>query len=140
MRRIHWAMQLRFLGLPAVLLFLLIAPLRIWAERLPIKIYTTADGLARDSVLRIVRDSKGFLWFCTTEGLSRFDGYKFTNYGLDQGLPGRIVTDFIETREGQYWVATNNGLCRFDPAAQPGSGPTRRFSFDYQGQEPRGIR
>src|SRR5262249_35971512 len=100
--------------------------------------YTTADGLARDNIIRIVRDSKGFLWFCTTEGLSRFDGYKFTNYGLEQGLPGRAVRDLIETRQGQYWVATNKGLCQFDPAAQTGPGPAQPFTFDYQGQLIRG--
>jgi len=33
------------------------------AERLPIKTYTTADGLSQDSVNRIVRDSRGFPWF-----------------------------------------------------------------------------
>src|ERR1700730_3627194 len=67
------------------------------AGRLPIKTYTTADGLARDQVNRIVRDSHGFLWFCTAEGLSRFDGYTFTNYTMDQGLPHREVYDLIET-------------------------------------------
>ncbi len=94
------------------------------AERLPIKTYTTADGLARDHVKRIVRDSRGFLWFCTSEGLSRFDGYEFTNYGIDQGLPGRVVTDFLESNNGDYWVATSEGLCRFirDPAPQTNGG------------------
>jgi ligand-binding sensor domain-containing protein/two-component sensor histidine kinase len=85
------------------------------AERLPIKPYTTADGLAHNVVNRIVRDSRGFLWFCTREGLSRFDGYGFTNYGLEQGLPSAIVNDLLETREDIYWVATAGGLCRFDP-------------------------
>ncbi|HYX40101.1 MAG TPA: two-component regulator propeller domain-containing protein, partial [Pyrinomonadaceae bacterium] len=51
------------------------------AERLPLKTYTTADGLAHNVINKIVRDSRGFLWFCTEEGLSRFDGYSFTNYG-----------------------------------------------------------
>jgi ligand-binding sensor domain-containing protein/two-component sensor histidine kinase len=88
-------------------------------ERLPIKTYTTADGLARDRVNRIVQDSKGFLWFCTTEGLSRFDGYKFTNYGTEQGLASRQVTDFLETRSGTYWAATDRGLCRFNPDPLP---------------------
>ena len=87
------------------------------AERLPIKTYTTADGLARDQASRIVRDSEGLLWFCTVEGLSRFDGYKFTNYGIDQGLPNRQVNDFLETRGGVYWVATQGGLSRFNTGA-----------------------
>ena len=52
----------------------LLASVSVHAERLPIKTYTTADGLAQNSVNRIVRDSRGFVWFCTDEGLSRFDG------------------------------------------------------------------
>lgn len=89
------------------------------AERLPLKIYTTVDGLAHNAVNRIVRDSRGFLWFCTHEGLSRFDGYEFTNYGLDQGLPSAIVNDLLETREGEYWVATAGGMVRFNPLGAP---------------------
>jgi signal transduction histidine kinase/ligand-binding sensor domain-containing protein len=89
------------------------------AERLPIKTYTTVDGLAHNNVNKIVRDSRGFLWFCTGDGLSRFDGYTFTNYGTDQGLPHREVTDFLETRGGEYWVATYAGLVRFNPKAPP---------------------
>src|SRR6185503_9261560 len=85
------------------------------AERLPIKSYTTADGLPHNNVNRIVRDSRGFLWFCTFEGLSRFDGYSFTTYGIAQGLPSQVVNDLLETRDGQYWVATSAGLCRFNP-------------------------
>src|SRR5713101_7601903 len=87
------------------------------AEQLPIKTYTTADGLARDQINRIVQDSHGFLWFCTAEGLSRFDGYKFTNYTTDQGLPSRAIDDFLETHSGEYWVATGNGVSRFKPVA-----------------------
>ena len=44
------------------------------AERLPLKAYTTADGLPNNAINKIVPDSRGFLWFCTDEGLSRFDG------------------------------------------------------------------
>src|SRR5215469_995948 len=91
-----------------------------YAERLPVKIYTTADGLGHNNVQRIVRDSRGFLWFCTFEGLSRFDGYSFTTYGVDHGLPSQVVNDLLETREGQYWVATEAGLCRFNPHGTPG--------------------
>src|ERR1041384_1641466 len=85
------------------------------AEKLPIKSYTTADGLAHNNVSRIVRDSRGFLWFCTFEGLSRFDGYSFTSYGVAHGLPSQVVNDLLETRDGEYWVATSAGLCHFNP-------------------------
>ncbi|HSE37902.1 MAG TPA: two-component regulator propeller domain-containing protein [Blastocatellia bacterium] len=94
----------------------------VHAERLPIKTYTTAEGLPRDYISRIVQDSKGFLWFCTIEGLSRFDGYEFKNYGIDQGLSSRYVYDFLETGNGVYWVATSGGLCRFDLDPLPRSG------------------
>ena len=88
------------------------------AERLPLKAYTVADGLPSNVINKIVRDSRGFLWFCTGEGLSRFDGYTFTNYGVDQGLPHATVNDFIETRNGELWIATNGGLALFNPKGQ----------------------
>jgi len=101
-------------------LCLVVVPLAaasVHAERLPIRTYTTADGLAHNEIHRIVRDSRGFLWFCTRDGLSRFDGYAFTNFGIEQGLPSANVSDLLETRSGEYWVATSRGLVRFDPAA-----------------------
>ena len=90
------------------------------AQALPIKSYATADGLAHNQVNRIVRDSRGFLWFCTAGGLSRFDGYEFTNFGTEQGLPHSSVNDLLETRAGEYWLATSGGLVRFDPNGSPG--------------------
>ena len=98
---------------------LLAAAAGVEAERLPITIFTTADGLAHNTVNRIVRDSRGFLWFCTADGLSRFDGYAFTNFGTEQGLPHSSVNDLLETRAGEYWVATDGGLVRFDPKGRP---------------------
>ena len=95
----------------------LAAPGETRAERLPIKTYTTTDGLARNEINRIVRDSRGFLWFCTREGLSRFDGYRFTSYRTEDGLPNRNVTDLLETRDGIYWIAMAGGVCRFNPTA-----------------------
>ena len=91
------------------------------AERLPIRVYTTTDGLAHNAVNRIVRDSRGFLWFCTDEGVSRFDGYAFSNFGTDQGLPHASVNDLLETRRGEYWLATDGGLVHFNPTGRPDS-------------------
>jgi ligand-binding sensor domain-containing protein/signal transduction histidine kinase len=97
------------------LVVFLLACALLHAKRLPIRNYTTADGLASDQVLCILQDSHGFLWFCTAEGLSRFDGYSFTNYTTADGLPGNVVRKLIETRGGVYWIATFDGVVRFDP-------------------------
>jgi ligand-binding sensor domain-containing protein len=112
----------RIFKLLSGLLFLLSCALSppVRAELLPIKTYTTADGLAHNEINKIVRDSRGFLWFCTIDGLSRFDGYTFTNFGPDQGLPHANVTDLLETRSGEYWVGTYGGLVRFNPKGMPG--------------------
>jgi ligand-binding sensor domain-containing protein/two-component sensor histidine kinase len=102
-----------------VILLLLVAYRAGKAEQLPLKPYTTADGLPHNVINKIVRDSRGFLWFCTDDGLSRFDGYEFINFGIEQGLPHPVVNDLLETREGEYWVATNGGLCKFSPNGVP---------------------
>src|SRR6266851_2703195 len=108
------------------------------AEQLSVRTYTTADGLPRDFVLRIVRDSRGFLWFCTGDGLSRFNGYEFTNYGVEHGLPNPRVNDLIETRSGVFWVATENGISRFNPTAlRNGQSQIRNLFTAYPlGDEP----
>jgi ligand-binding sensor domain-containing protein/two-component sensor histidine kinase len=96
---------------------LLSLPAMVPGEQLPVRTYTTADGLPRDHVQRIVRDSHGFLWFCTADGLSRFNGYEFTTYGVEHGLPHPVINDLLETRQGIYWVATNGGgVCRLNPS------------------------
>ena len=102
----------------------------VTGDLLPVRAYTTAEGLAQNTVNRIVRDSRGFLWFCTDDGLSRYDGYTFTNYGVAQGLPSSQVTDLLETRAGEYWVATFGGLCRFNPRGRPGPGGGRPSPTD----------
>jgi ligand-binding sensor domain-containing protein/signal transduction histidine kinase len=98
----------------SVLLALVAGAPAAFAERLPIKSYTTLDGLASDRVECIVQDSHGFLWFCTRNGLSQFDGYSFKTFGPENGLPSPWVHALIETGEGEYWVGTEQGLCRFD--------------------------
>jgi ligand-binding sensor domain-containing protein/two-component sensor histidine kinase len=122
------------MGVRLVRLFisLLIAPSSLRAHRLPLKTYTTADGLARDRIECIVQDRRGFIWICTSEGLSRFDGYGFTNYGTTEGLPSNVLTDLLETGEGIYWIGTSAGLCRFKPAAK---GAARFVQYNLPGDK-----
>jgi ligand-binding sensor domain-containing protein len=90
-------------------------PLLAQAEQLPIRVYRTADGLARNTVNAIATDKSGYLWFGTAEGLSQFDGYEFTNYGENEGLPHAEVNALLIARDGDLWAGTSKGVFRFNP-------------------------
>ena len=83
-----------------LIIFLLLASAVLCAKRLPIRTYTSAEGLASDDVFCIHQDSHGFLWFCTADGLSRFDGNQFTNYQVEDGLLAASINDIVETDGG----------------------------------------
>ncbi len=60
------------------------------------------------------------MWIGTHNGLSRFDGYRFTTYQHDphnsNSLSGNHVRALSEDRDGMLWIATaNSGVNRFDP-------------------------
>jgi ligand-binding sensor domain-containing protein len=71
--------------------------------------FTANDGLVANDIRRIFQDSKGFLWIATWEGLSKFDGYKFTNYSTTNGLSHNVVNDLYETTDGKLYIACNDG-------------------------------
>src|SRR5215213_10125845 len=109
----------------ALLLALMLAAAAATAssEQLPVQTFTTADGLGSTYIIHIMQDSRGFLWFGTRDGLSRFDGYGFTTYNTADGLPNQTINYVLETRGGVYWVATNGGgVARFDPSVAAASG------------------
>jgi signal transduction histidine kinase len=84
---------------------------------------TVKDGLASPLVKRIYQDKTGFIWFCTTNGLQRFDGKDFRTFYSHardtNSLPGDDITDIIEDKFGRYWIATTvKGLCIYDPRTE----------------------
>ena len=103
----------------ALLAYLLLAA-PLLADQPVMRLFTIDDGLPRNWITRIRRDSQGRLWFCTVEGLSLYDGQQFANYGVKDGLPHRMVDDILEAGGGYYWLATGAGLTRFRPRAIQG--------------------
>src|SRR5499427_8354756 len=101
------------------------------AQQLSIRHYDVSDGLAHSHVSAMHQDQKGYLWLATWEGLSRFDGYRFTNYGERDGLGHVIINDITEDRRGRLWVATNGGgVARLidDPREVPSPDPFKSAS------------
>lgn len=96
----------------------LLISLSVRAERLSFKIFTTENGLPQNVINRVMRDSRGFLWFSTEDGLSRFDGQVFVNYNIAEGLPHSQVNFALEAGDGSLWLATNGGIARMDAFVQ----------------------
>ncbi|MES2299198.1 MAG: two-component regulator propeller domain-containing protein [Pseudomonadota bacterium] len=80
------------------------------------------QGLAQESVLTILQDRQGFMWFGSQAGLSRFDGYRMTVYKNDPGDPSSISDNYVlcslEDAQGRLWFGTKGGLNRFDRDGQ----------------------
>ena len=79
------------------------------AQKLIFKTYTVENGLVANPVRRFFQDSKGFLWVATREGLSKYDGNKFTNFTIANGLSHNLVNDIYEWADGKLYIANNNG-------------------------------
>lgn len=110
------------------------APSPAKSEVLPIRTYTSADGLGSSLISSLMLDSRGFLWFCTRDGLTRFDGQQLTNYqvGAKETAPG--IESIYETRSGVYWISTTSGLYRFDPNSSSTLSPQRNIlDAEYRG-------
>jgi ligand-binding sensor domain-containing protein/signal transduction histidine kinase len=71
--------------------------------------WDTQSGLPQNSVRTIIRTRDGFLWVGTEGGLARFDGQRFTAYGLREGLLSDYVRVLFESSDGTLWIGTRGG-------------------------------
>lgn len=82
------------------------------------RMHTSESGLANSHTHDIYQDSKGFIWFSTENGLSRFDGIKFHTFNFDRNNPNSIASNVVrkvfEDSTGKLWVGTSAGLQVFD--------------------------
>jgi signal transduction histidine kinase/ligand-binding sensor domain-containing protein/AraC-like DNA-binding protein/FixJ family two-component response regulator len=91
-------------------------------EDLKFKHFTSSDGLSQRSVMAILQDQKGYLWFGTRDGLNKFDGQNFTVYRHftedSTSLSHNSLHSIYEDSFGNLWIGTQNGLNKFNPAKE----------------------
>lgn len=71
------------------------------------------DGLPHNYIDNITKDSQGFLWLCTHNGLSRFDGTNFVHYNISSEgirLRSNFVNQVCEDGFHRLWIASEAGL------------------------------
>jgi ligand-binding sensor domain-containing protein/signal transduction histidine kinase len=99
-------------------------------ERLPVRTLTTADGLPRDQLECVHSDARGFLWFCTAEGLVRFDGQVAVTFGQNQGLNPARIRSVLQASGERYFVGADGALFTFDATTGDGVGTFRSIARD----------
>ena len=105
---------MKHLRLLAVTIFVF-ASITAGAQRA--RIYTSAQGLANSHIHDIYQDSRGFIWISTENGLSKFDGIKFSTLRHDRSRQSSIASNTVRTvfedSRGVMWIGTSAGLQTF---------------------------
>lgn len=94
-----------------LLLFLLFISYRATAQPVcQIQHFSAYNGLAQRTVMNIVQDSKGFIWFSTWNGLNKFNGYNFKNYKAFPGdgnpMSSNRLSNITATQSCDIWCQT----------------------------------
>ena len=74
---------------------------------LTVRRISTADGLPTNTVNRVWQDGVGYVWIETTNGLSRYDGYRVTQAD-DSVRHVSSKSEVLKTRDAE-WFRTGNG-------------------------------
>lgn len=71
------------------------------------------DGLPSSTIYDAIQDSKGFIWFATETGVSKYDGYQFINYTMKDGLPNNGILRLVEDSSGRIWMLSMGALAYY---------------------------
>lgn len=78
----------------------------------------TSGKLSSSLINCITQDKYGFIWVGTEYGLSRFDGYRFTNYLHNEkdttSITDNIISSFLVDKKGNLWIGCAKGLMRYN--------------------------
>jgi ligand-binding sensor domain-containing protein len=79
---------------------------------------TVDDGLASNTVNGVIKDSRGFIWISTANGLSRYDGYTFENFRSNESdslsISSNITYTIYEDHKKRIWMGSEKGLDLFN--------------------------
>ena len=80
-------------------------------------VISNEQGLSNSAINSIFRDSRGFMWFGTWDGLNRYDGKSIKTFYPDiydeTAISNNIIRKMLEDDDGHLWVVTERGLNRY---------------------------
>ncbi|MBI4889633.1 MAG: response regulator [Acidobacteria bacterium] len=97
---------------PAALICALLLASCVFAQSYSFQSFDFYSGLMNLAVESILQDREGFLWVGTQNGLYRYDGRRFTEFGTKEGVPATFLTCLQQTPDGTLWLGSTKGLFR----------------------------
>ena len=79
------------------------------------------NGLSDSRVSSITQDKFGYMWFGTSNGLNRFDGYTIKTFyakAEPNSLPSANILSLYSSKAGDLWVGTVAGLVKYSFAKE----------------------
>lgn len=113
-------MDTKYKGIISFLCALLFNILIVNAQPIcQIQHFSINNGLPQKAVVSVVQDTKGFIWFATWNGLSKYDGYTFKNYKAHPGdgctLTSNRLYSITPNQNSDIWCQTyDNRIYLFD--------------------------
>lgn len=99
---------MRYTGLFILLLFLLNSSSSTSQQQsFAFKNISINEGLSQNSVVDIIEDATGFLWFATQDGLNRYDGRNFLHFPIsfdDITSPENAQLGKLFAVENKIWM------------------------------------
>lgn len=100
------------------------------SQQIKFKTLTTSDGLSNNSVIDIISDANGGLWFGTYDGLNYYDGknFKVFKHIKDDktSISGNYITNIIRDNSGFIWIQNKQKVI----SKYIGNGRFENFYFD----------
>lgn len=106
---------MQIMNIKKILFLIILASPLLWGQSGNYKFrhYTINEGLSESMVSAVLQDHKGFIWF-GSNGLSKFDGYKFTNYFNHADDPNSLINNYtqvlFEDSKKRLWIGTRTGI------------------------------
>lgn len=100
-----------------LLLFWLGLSLKVPAQAIWSADFPFAGELPSNEMTELYQDEDGFVWIGTTNGLSRYDGYRLQTFQTDYLHPNRLTHNHITciAEDSAYlWIGTRKGLNLID--------------------------
>lgn len=112
---------IHFIGVFALLLFLSFSQVSLaFQQELRFQKFSLNEGLSQSSLLCMLQDSKGFMWFGTYDGLNRYDGRHIKIYRKSKekdSISDGNIRALYEDSSGILWIGTKSGgLNHYDRA------------------------